>query len=73
MFGFLVNDQKQKHQWQDALFYRDVAGQCSRLFITANYLVFALFPVAFIFSAVSAACTAPLSVKCIKQYGENLE
>ena len=73
MFGYLVNDQKQKHQWQDALFYRDITAQCSRLFISSNYLIFAYFPIAFIFSAISAVGTAPLSLKCIKEYGENLK
>ena len=73
MFGFLVNDQKQKHQWQDALFYRDIISQGSRMFITSSYLFFPLFPVAFALSAISAVGTAPLSIKCIRQYGENLK
>ena len=73
MFAFLVNDQKQKFQWQDAVFYRDVTAQCSRFFITSNYLVFAYFPVAFILSAISSAGTAILALKCFKEYGENLK
>ena len=68
MFSFFIKHEKEKHQFQDSIFYRDIVAQFTRMATFSNYLIFAFFPVLFATGMFFSGFMAFSSYKCFKKY-----